>query len=58
MSDCPLKKLIREQLYIYLLEAKTKGCIEKFGQYLFGSSATNWYGKNVEEDTSPFSDIT
>lgn len=50
--DNDLKKLRRVIKQNILNEVKSKECLEKFGNYLFGEFK-KWYGKEVEKDT-PF----
>ena len=56
MSDCIIKKVIKEHLNKILLESKDSECIKKFGHLLFGDSEDNyalktWHKGKYEQNT-------
>lgn len=48
--DCPIKKLVKEQLELIMEKKITQKCFEKFQNTLFGSNK-RFYGKIVEPNT-------
>lgn len=56
MSDCVIKKVIKEYIDNIINEAVSKKCFDDFGNYLFGEFST-WYGEEVEKNTKKEQDV-